>query len=1458
MTIAKITAGDGYTYLTRHVANGDATPDGKRDATAYYTAQGNPPGQWIGRGAPLIGLDGRQVTEDQMRALFGQGEHPNSDAMVRAYLSEHVRGGMTERQLQEVTAAAIRHATLGRRFPAYKPLEQFDNRVQQRLTIIKEETGRDPTQAEVSKVKAEEARRQRAAVAGFDLVFSPVKSAALLWALDERPHVRDAIRQAHDNALKEAFELVEEHAAYTRTGHGGIAQVKASGLIGAAFEHWDSRAGDPCLHTHVAVSAKVQGSDGQWRSLDARGLYRMAVAASEAYNTAFEAHLTAAIGVRFTARPGSPAGREPVREIDGVPIAMVDYFSRRRAAIEKRYTELVREYRAAHGHDPPAATTHQLARQANLDTRQGKQPPRSLADKRASWRQELHQRFGRDAVTRLMAAVPDHPPHPAAPAPLTTPDLELCAQRTVASVAARRSTWTIWNLRAEAERVIRSEIPALAPGRHRELADAVTALAISPGLSVSVEAPALLDEPPELRRDDGESVFTEHAAGRYTSQAVLDAEQRLRNATRTPTLNGLPGTAVTGWLDGFEAITGTRLDNGQRHLVTAFACDERLLLAGIGPAGSGKTTAMRAYAYLLRQAGRRLIPLATSAAAADVLGRELSAGTDNVHKFVHEWTSGPFAARLRAGQPVPSHRRAFTLHPGDVVLVDEAGMAGTFLLDQLTQIAASRGATVRLLGDDRQLSAVESGGALRLVAAEPGTPQLSVLYRFRDPGEAAATLQLRAGDPAAVDWYASSGRIRAGSRDHMAQAAYDGWKADMLAGKITMMAAATTAGVARLSAQARADRVAAGQVEEHGVLLRDGNLAGAGDWIVTRENDRRMSVYGGRDWVKNGDAWHVERRHPDGSLTVRSIAHGGRARLPAQYVRDHVELLYATTTHRAQGGTVDTAHPLITAGMTRENLYVLASRAREKTTLYVATHDLPFDDDDRTDQARTDPRAYAAREVLHCIIATEGAALSATETITIAQEESGSLATLVPRYLHAARQQAEGCYVDAAIQALGDHDGAELTGDSAWAAVVRRLYDAENDGWDPARLLAVVAAQRELGTADSIAEVIAWRIDGYLTANPTAPRNARPYEPAATARQRLTRTAMTVLGPQAGATAQAETAWPALLAALRRAEDAGCGPAQLLASIASMRELCSAHSISEVLAWRIGRHLAVHPTAEHDDTPGTSASTAPTASRLLPWLAIPSAHPAESTTTDLARWLDDAARLISTRIDDLADTAIRHRPPWMTPLGQPPADPEAERHWRAHIAVIAAYRDQYTITTNDARQVLGPYAEPGHAGHKAYWHAAESVLAARQLAGLDPSAAPSPIARASEQLAADIYRALPDAERAAISTDMANRLGPLWFGDHAAPDEHATAQLAYAAVLTDSLTRRGHISPGAAQARGNLSPDEPLEARMARNGRISKPDPVSSNQGSPAPSQRQSLLPHRGEPIPPGPTQRRA
>jgi hypothetical protein len=376
--------------------------------------------------------------------------------------------------------------------------------------------------------------------------------------VDPRPRVQEGIAAAHTAAKDAALAVLEEHAAFTRTGTDGVAQIATRGLIAAEFEHWDSRAGDPNLHTHVAVYSKVMGIDGTWRALDGRPLHSAAVAISEIYNTVFEAELTARLGVTYTARPGTPDGREPVREIAGVPTAMVENFSRRRAAIDARYAELERAYRKEHGREPDAGAVRRLARQANLETREGKRPPAALGDKRAAWREELTGRFGSDALARLMSVVPDVPVTDAtanAPAAADCADL---AERTVAAVSARRSTWTVWNVRAEVERQLRKRIPALPPDRHRETADAITEAALA--RSVCVEPPSLHDEPVELRRPDGESVFTQHAAARYTSQPVLDAETHLVAAARTLTAAGLSGPAVAAALAGFEARTGAALD----------------------------------------------------------------------------------------------------------------------------------------------------------------------------------------------------------------------------------------------------------------------------------------------------------------------------------------------------------------------------------------------------------------------------------------------------------------------------------------------------------------------------------------------------------------------------------------------------------------------------------------------------------------------------------------------------------------------------------------------------------------------------------------------------------------------------------------------------------------------------------------------------------------------------------
>jgi conjugative relaxase-like TrwC/TraI family protein len=123
----------------------------------------------------------------------------------------------------------------------------------------------------------------------------------------------------HHEAVDSTLDWLELHAAYTRVGKGGVAQIDATGLVYAMFDHRESRAGDPDLHNRVAVANKVCGIDGKWRSLDARGPYGPGCCRSERYHTRFEHALARRLGVQFADRATRRRDLRPVREITHVP-----------------------------------------------------------------------------------------------------------------------------------------------------------------------------------------------------------------------------------------------------------------------------------------------------------------------------------------------------------------------------------------------------------------------------------------------------------------------------------------------------------------------------------------------------------------------------------------------------------------------------------------------------------------------------------------------------------------------------------------------------------------------------------------------------------------------------------------------------------------------------------------------------------------------------------------------------------------------------------------------------------------------------------------------------------------------------------------------------------------------------------------------------------------------------------
>ena len=264
------------------------------------------------------------------------------------------------------------------------------------------------------------------------MTFSPVKSVSALWAVAPLDVARD-IEECHDAAVADALAFMEAHAAFTRSGAAGVAQVDTTGLIGTAFTHRDSRAGDPDLHTHVAISNKVATIDAngvqRWLALDGQPLHRVMVAVSELYNTRLEAHLGQRLGLQFAEMTPPGRGKRPIREIVGVNTELNTRWSSRRQAIEARTAELSKQFQADHGREPTNVEAIALAQQATLESREAKHEPRSLAEQRQTWRaeaievlggqHELSQMIGQSLSTRrhhtLTAATPEWITHRAAP-----------------------------------------------------------------------------------------------------------------------------------------------------------------------------------------------------------------------------------------------------------------------------------------------------------------------------------------------------------------------------------------------------------------------------------------------------------------------------------------------------------------------------------------------------------------------------------------------------------------------------------------------------------------------------------------------------------------------------------------------------------------------------------------------------------------------------------------------------------------------------------------------------------------------------------------------------------------------------------------------------------------------------------------------------------------------------------
>lgn len=555
-----MSAADGYKYLLRTVAAADGDRSLSTPLTRYYAEAGNPPGRWLGSGVHTLGSgelhEGDEVSEAQLQLLVGMGRDP------------------------------LTGEPLGRAYPEYRSVSE---RIDERVKDLDSSLGPIERGREIAVIEAEQtARGSRRTVAGFDYTFSIPKSASVLWAVADAG-TQALIAQAHHAAVAEMVAFIEWEVAATRVGatgpDGAVAQVNVTGVVATAFDHYDSRAGDPHLHTHVVISNKVQtAQDGKWRSLDGRPMHAATVALSELHEAVFADHMTRAFGLGWEQRDMG-RGRNPAWAITAVPEELVAEFSTRSRHIEPEKNRLINEYVERHGRQPSTATILKLRAQATLATRPEKEV-RSLADLTQEWRSRVSRLLDRDATSWARESTANDKP-----LLLRADDLPLDAvtelgQRVVEVVGEKRSTWRRWNLTAEAARQTMGYRFATTQDREAVVGMVVDA---AEQASLRLTPPELATSPVLFRRPDGSSAFRPRHSTVFSSGQLLTAEDRLLQRSRTTTAPTMPLAAVEKATSRPDR-DGKVLGEDQAAALAAVAVSARTVDVLVGPAGAGNNT----------------------------------------------------------------------------------------------------------------------------------------------------------------------------------------------------------------------------------------------------------------------------------------------------------------------------------------------------------------------------------------------------------------------------------------------------------------------------------------------------------------------------------------------------------------------------------------------------------------------------------------------------------------------------------------------------------------------------------------------------------------------------------------------------------------------------------------------------------------------------------------------------
>jgi len=441
---------------------------------------------------------------------------------------------------------------------------------------------------------------------------------------------------------------------------------------------------------------------------------------------------------------------------------------------------------------------------------------------------------------------------------------------------------------------------------------------------------------------------------RFTTRAMIEAEQRLHRAAELMAerqrheVREADREAALARAEARDLVLSSEQADALAHVT-----DGRDLSVVVGHAGAGKSAMLGVAREAWEAAGFEVRGVALSGIAAENLESGSGISSRTIASLEHGWGQGRDLLTTR-----------------DVLVIDEAGMVGTRQLERVLSHAAEAGAKVVLVGDPRQLQAIEAGAAFRSIYERHGGVQIGEVRRQRQDWQRDATRYLATGRTGhALAAYRSRGMVHeAQTREEARGDLIERWDRERQASpdKSRIILTHTNDEVRALNEAARERMRAAGDLGDDVRLTVDRGARdfASGDRVMFLQNERGLGV-------KNGTLGTIEQVNSQ-SMTVQT----DDGRSVQFYLKDYnkIDHSYAATIHKAQGMTVDRTHVLATPGMDAHSSYVALSRHREGLDLHFGRNDFGSQDrlvrtlsrdrakDMASDYDRADPaQSYAER-----------------------------------------------------------------------------------------------------------------------------------------------------------------------------------------------------------------------------------------------------------------------------------------------------------------------------------------------------------------------------------------------------------------------------------------------------------------------------------------------------------------